>query len=78
MTIEFFKQGGIFYFDENDPRSERAYYQVEDLMGEEEGAEITEAYVDEDGDICIYYDGSVMDEETAIAKYNAGDFVKHF
>ena len=75
--LKFFKNGGVFYFDEDDAQSERSYYKVEDLMGEEEGADITEAYVDEDGDICVYYDASVLSEEQAIQKYNNGDFVTH-
>lgn len=78
MILEFFKDGGVFYFDENDSRSERSYYKVEDLMGEEEGANITEAYVDEDGEICIYYDCSVLSEEEAIDKFNDGDYVNRF
>ena len=76
--LEFFKNGGVYYFDENDSRSEAGYYKIEDLMGEEAGADITEAYADEDGEICLYYDCGVMSEEEAIAKYNAGDFVKSF
>ena len=51
---EFFKNGGVFLFDENDPSSERSFYRMEDLMGEEAGADITEAYIDEDGEICVY------------------------
>ncbi len=74
--LEFFKKGGVFLFDEEDAASERTYYRLEDLMGEEEGADITEAYVDEDGEICIYYDGSVLSEEQAIAKYNSGEYKK--
>ncbi len=74
--LEFFKNGGVFLFDETDAASERSFYQLEDLMGEEEGADITEAYVDEDGEICIYYDGSVLSEEQAIAKYNQGNYSK--
>ncbi len=73
---KFFKNGGVFLFDENDPSSERSFYRMEDLMGEEAGADITEAYIDEDGEICVYYDGSVLSEEEAIAKYTQGDFVK--
>ena len=46
----------MFLFDENDAASERTFYRLEDLMGEEEGADITEAYIDEDGEICVYYD----------------------
>ena len=74
--LEFFKNGGVFLFDENDPSSERTFYRIEDLMGEGAGAEITEAYIDDDGEICVYYDGSVLSEEEAIAKYTQGDFVK--
>ena len=74
--LEFFKNGGVFLFDENDPASERTFYRLEDLMGEEEGADITEAYIDEDGEICVYYDGSVLSEEQAIAKYNSGNYSK--
>jgi len=74
--LEFFKSGGVFYFDENDSKSERTFYKLEDLMGEEEGQNITEAYVDDDGEICVYYDASVMDEAQAIEKYNNEDYVK--
>lgn len=75
--LDFFKDGGVFFFDENDSRSENSYYKLEDLMGEEAGADIVEAYVDEDGMICIYYDSSVISEEDAIDKYNNGDYKKH-
>ena len=74
--MSFFKNGGVFLFDETDAASERTFYRLEDLMGEEEGANITEAYVDEDGETCIYYDGSVLSEEQAIGKYNRGDYSK--
>ena len=74
--LEFFKNGGVFYFDEEDSKSERSYYKLEDLMGEVAGQDISEAYVDEDGEICVYYDASVLSEEQAIEKYHAGDFVK--
>jgi len=74
--LEFFKQGGVFLFDENDAASEASYYQLEDLMGEEAGQDITEAYVDEDGEICVFYDGSVMDEAQAIKKYHKGEYTK--
>lgn len=63
-------------FDEDNPKSEASYYKLEDLMGEEEGKNITEAYVDEDSEICVFYDGSVMSEEEAIKKYKDGDYVK--
>ncbi len=75
--LDFFKNGGIFLFDENDSKSELTYYDLEDLMGEEEGADITEAYLDEDGELCIYYDCSVLTEEEAIEKYDKGEYVKH-
>lgn len=74
--LEFFKNGGVFLFDENDAASERTFYRLEDLMGEEEGADITEAYIDEDGEICVYYDCSVLSEEQAIEKYNNGKYSK--
>jgi len=74
--LEFFKKGGIFLFDEDDPKSEASYYKLENLMGEEEGENITEAYLDEDGEICVFYDGSVMSEQEAIRKYKKGDYVK--
>lgn len=78
MIIDFFKQGGVFFFDENSAISERAYYQIEDLMGEEEGANICEAYVGEDEEFCVYYDSSVLSEEEVIAKFNNGNYVKKF
>ena len=46
-------------------------------MGEEEGANITEANIDEDGEICVYYDSSVQSEEQAIAKYHQGQYSKY-
>ena len=52
------------------------FYRIEDLMGEEAGADICKGYVDEDDNICIYYDGSVMNEEDAIAKYERGEYVR--
>ena len=75
--LEFFKNGGVFLFDEEDAASERSYYKLEDLMGEEEGANITEAYIDEEGEICVFYDSSVLSEEQAIMKYKKSDYSKH-
>lgn len=76
--LNFFKSGGVFLFDENNSASERSFYKLEDLMGEEAGADIVEAYVGADEELCIYYDCSVIDEEQAIAKYTSGDYVKSF
>lgn len=75
--LNFFKSGGVFFFDEEDPKSETSYYKLEDLMGEELGADIIEAYLDEDGMLCIYYDSSVLSEEDAVDKYNNGDYKKY-
>jgi len=75
--LDFFKKGGVFFFDENDSRSENSYYKLEDLMGEEEGADIVEACADEDGMICIYYDCSVISEDEALDKYENGDYKKY-
>ncbi len=74
--LEFFKNGGVFLFDEEDVASERSFYRLEDLMGEEEGADITEAYIDEDGEICVFYDSSVLSEDQAVEKYKKGDYSK--
>jgi len=74
--LEYFKNGGVFLFDEEDAASERTFYKLEDLMGEEEGADITEAYIDEDNEICVFYDSSVLSEEQAIEKYKKGDYSK--
>ena len=74
--LKFFKNGGVFLFVEEDAASEKSFYKLEDLMGEEEGADITEAYVDEDGEICVFYDGSVLSEHQAIEKYKKGDYSK--
>ena len=75
--LEFFKKGGVFLFDEEDAASEQTFYKLEELMGEEEGADITEAYVDEDGEICVFYDSSVLSEQQAVGKYKKGDYSKH-
>ena len=72
--LEFFKNGGVFLFDEADAASERSFYKLEDLMGEEEGADITEAYIDEEGEICVFYDCSVLSEQQAVDKYHKGDY----
>ena len=74
--LEFFKKGGVFLFDEEDAASEQSFYKLEELMGEEEGADITEAYVDEDGEICVFYDSSVLSEQQAIEKYKKGNYSK--
>ena len=74
--LEFFKNGGVFLFDEEDVASERAFYRLEGFMGKEQGADITEVYVDEDGEICVFYDGSVLSEQQAIEKYKKGDYSK--
>ena len=74
--LEFFKNGGVFLFDEADAASERTFYKLEDLMGTEEGADITEATIDEDGDICVFYDSCVLSEQQAVEKYKNGNYVK--
>ncbi len=74
--LEFFKNGGVFLFDEEDAASEQSFYRLEDLMGEEQGADITEAYIDEDGEICVFYDSSVLSEEQAVEKYKKGNYSK--
>lgn len=71
---DFFGNGGVFLFDENNPSSERTYYAIEDLMGSMEGEFITETYVDEDGELCLYYDSQVMSEQEALNKYNSGTY----
>lgn len=75
--LNFFKNGGIFLFDENDSKSENTYYLVEELMGEEEGANIVETEVENNDQICLFYDDSVLDEETVKNKYFSGEYVKH-
>ncbi len=75
-VLSFFTQGGVFFFDENNASSESTYYAIEDLMGEPEGETICQTEVDDEGLICIFYDESVMDDEEATEKYNAGNFVK--
>lgn len=74
--LDFFKNGGVFLFDESDSKSELAFYDVENLMGEEEGADITEAYIGDDEEMCIYYDCSVISEESAIEKFDSGNYIK--
>lgn len=70
--LSFFKNGGVFLFDEEDIESEATFYKLEEFMGDKEGSDITEAYVD--GDICVFYDGSVLSEEQAIEKYKKGNY----
>ena len=57
-------------------QGERTFYKLENLMGEEEGSDITEAYIDEEGEICVFYDSSVISEEQAVEKYKKGDYSK--
>ena len=40
-------------------------------MGEEEGADLTESYMEDDS-LCLIYDGSIMEEEEAFDKYRKG------
>jgi len=75
--LDFFRNGGVFLFDEDDAASEADFYRLEDLMGEEEGQHITEAYVGTDGETSVYYDGSVMSEEEARLKYENGEYKKY-
>ncbi len=72
--IDFFKNGGVYFFDEEDSASERTYYKVEDAMGEEDGADIVETEIDDEGMICVFYDCSVLSEEEVKEKYASGDF----
>ena len=74
--LSFFKNGGVFLFDEENAASESTYYKVEDLMGEEEGVNITQTEIDEEGLLCIFYDCEVLDDEQALAKYADGEYVK--
>lgn len=76
--LNHFKNGGIFLFNENNSASERSYYRLEELMDKEAGADIVEAYVGPEEELCIYYDCSVISEEQAIEKYNNGDYVESF
>ena len=75
--LQFFKTGGVFLFDEADAASERTFYQLEELMGTEQGALITEASVDKEGQRCVFYDSGVLNEEQALEKYRSGQFVNH-
>jgi len=74
--LSFFKNGGVFLFDEENAASESTYYKVEELMGEEEGVNITQTEVDEEGLLCIFYDCEVLDDEQALAKYAKGEYGK--
>ena len=75
--LDFFKNGGVYLFDEEDPSSERTFYKVEDLMGEPEGEDIVQTEADEEGILCIFYDCSVLGDEEALEKYANGDYVKN-
>lgn len=73
--MEYFKSGGVFLFDENKRQSEETYYKVEELMGEVEGESISETEVIGNEQLCLFYDESVIDENTAKEKYVRGDYV---
>ena len=73
---DFFNEGGIFLFDEENEESENTFYMIEELMGEPEGENITQTEVDEEGLVCIFYDCTVLEEEAALAKYNSGEYVE--
>ena len=74
--LSFFKNGGVFLFDEENAASESTYYKVEDLMGEDEGVNITQTEVDEEGLLCVFYDCEILDDAQALAKYAKGEYVK--
>jgi hypothetical protein len=76
-VIKYFRDGGIFLFDESNQQSESAYYLVEDLMGEGEGQNITEVFL-EDEQISLFYDSSIWNEKIVIEKYRKNEFVKSF
>lgn len=66
----FFDSGGVFIFDENNAKSERLFYDLEDFMASNQGQYIVEIYTDHDQ--CLYYDERVIDESTALNKFNTG------
>ncbi len=74
--VDFFNNGGIFLFNEENGSSENTYYKIEELMGEMEGENITQTEVDDEGILCIFYDCTVLEEEVALAKYNDGEYVE--
>lgn len=74
--LSFFKNGGVYLFDEENAASESTYYKLEDLMGEEEGMNITQTEVDEEGILCIFFDGEVLTDEQALTKYTNGEYVR--
>ena len=73
---DFFNEGGVFLFNEENEESENTFYKIEELMGEPEGENITQTEVDEEGLLCIFYDCTVLEEEEALAKYNDGEYVE--
>ena len=73
---DFFNEGGVFLFNEENEESENTFYMIEELMGEPEGENITQTEVDEEGLLCIFYDCTVLEEEEALAKYNDGEYVE--
>lgn len=74
--LDFFKNGGVFLFDENDAKSEATYYKLENLMYEEAGEDITETYIASDSSLCLFYDCSIISEDEAMDKYNNGEYKK--
>lgn len=74
--LSFFKNGGVYLFDEENAASESTYYKVEDVMSKEEGMNITQTEADEEGILCIFYDCEVLSEEEALGKYANGEYVK--
>lgn len=76
LIADFFHEGGVFLFTEENEESENTLYMIEELMGEPEGENITQIEVDEEGILYIFYDCTVLDEEEALAKYKDGEYVE--
>ena len=73
---DFFNNGGVFLFNEENGASENTFYKIEELMGNPEGENITQIEVDEEGILCIFYDCTVLEEEKALTKYKNGEYVE--
>lgn len=73
----FLKKGGVFLFDESNQDSELSYYELEDLMNEEEGKDITDVCVDEKERLFIFYDANILNEREAIEKFKSGKYLTY-
>ena len=75
-VLSFFKNGGVFLFDEESYAGEASYALVEDFMDSDEGRDVFEIEVDTEDGLYLFYDATAISEADAWKKYEKGKYSK--